>query len=113
MAWHLELPKFLRTHKATGAAWDLMNEIPWTDTASLSCVGFLCGPASTAAHPPHVSLKGLHAVSLVTSKQDFYDVVTGSFVKLPIDEPIDGMARDRGASIGLFEVTGDCSHIIN
>ena len=39
--------------------------------------------------------------------------MTGSFVKLPIDEPIDGMAHDRGASIGLFEVTGDCSHIIN
>ena len=46
-------------------------------------------------------------------KTGFYDVVTGSFVKLPIDEPIDGMAHDRGASIGLFEVTGDCGHIIN
>jgi hypothetical protein len=100
MAWHLELPKFLRTHKATGAAWDLMNEIPWTDTALLVVLDFS-------------AILRVLRLTLPYIPQDFNDVATGSFVKLPIDEPVDGMAHDRGASIGLFEVTGDCSHIIN
>jgi hypothetical protein len=105
MAWHLELPKFLRTHKATGAAWDLMNEIPWTDTALLVVLDFSAILRVLRLTLPYIP-QGLNTVSPVTSKQDFNDVATGSFVKLPI-------AHDRGASIGLFEVTGDCSHIIN
>jgi hypothetical protein len=47
-----------------------------------------------AVNPPHISLRADTLVSQITSKQDFHDVLTGSFVKLPIDEPVDGMACD-------------------
>jgi hypothetical protein len=47
----------------------------------------------------------------ISINAEWRGVVTGSFVKLPIDEPVDGRVCRRKASIGFFPVLRDWRRI--
>ena len=46
------------------------------------------------------------------NKRRWRDVITESFVKLPIGELVDGRVGGRKPSIGFFQGSSDCRHII-
>ena len=89
---------------------NLMNETV-TGTAAFNIFSGIAQRSAACSGPPSSSVE--HAGRCNSDMPNAHDVIAGSVVKLPIDEPVERMAEACYASMHFHELAGDANHKID